>query len=84
MRNAMQAKWFLGSAIGFNVLYWQVFSRPRVMNDVFGFDGNGGKDLKIITDLTDEEMARLKHVRRLAWHWKGSRKMLYGRDTISD
>ena len=47
-------------------------------------DGNGGKMLKIITDLTDEEMARLKYVRRLAWHWKGSRKEHDGRDTISD
>ena len=36
-------------------------------------DGNGGKMLKIITELTDEEMARLKYVRRLYWHWKGSR-----------
>ena len=34
--------------------------------------------LKIITDLTDEEMARLKYVRRLYWHWKGSRKMSQG------
>jgi hypothetical protein len=39
--------------------------------------------LKIITDLTDEEMARLKYVRRLYWHWKGSRKYFDGRETIS-
>jgi len=38
-------------------------------------DGNGGKMLKIITELTDEEMARLKYVRRLYWHWKGSRQL---------
>ena len=38
--------------------------------------------LKIITDLTDEEMARLKYVRRLYWHWKGSRKLFDGRETI--
>ena len=33
--------------------------------------------------MTDEEMARLKYVRRLYWHWKGSRKMDAGRETIS-
>jgi hypothetical protein len=38
--------------------------------------------LKIITNLTDEEMARLKYVRRLYWHWKGSRKVSDGRETI--
>ena len=54
------------------------------MANIYGMDGNGGKMLKIITDLTDEEMARLKYVRRLAWHWKGSRKEHDGRDTISD
>ena len=40
--------------------------------------------LKIITNLTDEEMARLKYVRRLAWHWKGTRTGQYGKDTIND
>lgn len=55
-------------------------------HDVFGFDGNGGSMLKIITDLTDEEMARLKYVRRLYWHWNGSRKYQQsgGRESISD
>ena len=38
--------------------------------------------LKIITALTDEEMARLKYARRLYWHWKGSRKVFDGRDQI--
>ena len=42
----------------------------------FGYDGNGGKMLKIITDLSDEEMARLKYVRRLAWSWKGEAEKL--------
>ena len=40
--------------------------------------------LKIITDLTDEEMARLKHARRMNWHWKGNRTLHYGKDKISD
>lgn len=38
--------------------------------------------LKIITNLTDEEIARLKFVRRLHWHWRGSRKIDFGKDTI--
>ncbi len=49
---------------------------------MFGVDGNGGKMLKIITNLTDEEIARLKFVRRMHWHWRGSRKLDHGRDTI--
>ena len=55
-----------------------------IYGDVFGHDGNGGHMLKIITNLTDEEMSRLKFVRRLAWHWKGSRKGMAGLETISD
>merc|ERR1712046_87575 len=39
--------------------------------------------LKIITNLTDEDMSRLKYVRRLAWHWKGTRTGLYGQETIN-
>jgi len=66
------------------MFYWNALSKPRLHSEVFGADGNGGKMLKIITDLTDEEMARLKYVRRLAWHWKGSRMLHDGRDKISD
>ena len=84
MRNAYNARWVLAGFGGFSLLYNQIFIKPRIMSEVFGWDGNGGKMLKIITDLTDEEMARLKYVRRLAWHWKGSRQMDYGRETISD
>ena len=51
--------------------------------DVFGMDGNGGRMIKIITNLTDEEMARLKYVRRLYWHWKGTRQSTYGKDNIT-
>lgn len=83
-RNLMQAKFFVGSAVLGNVLCWQLVMKPRVMGEVFGHDGNGGKMLKIITDLSDEEMARLKHVRRLAWHWQGSRKFGDSREQISD
>ena len=73
MRNAMNAKWFIAGLIGTHTFYWYAMSKPKIQAEVFGPDGNGGKMLKIITDLTDEEMARLKYVRRLAWHWKGSR-----------
>ena len=83
-RNLMQAKFFVGGAVLGNVLCWQLVMKPRVMGEVFGHDGNGGKMLKIITDLSDEEMARLKHVRRLAWHWQGSRKFGDSREQISD
>ena len=83
-RNVWNAKWLIGGVAGAHLFYWNMLSKPRLMSEVFGDDGNGGKMLKIITDLTDEEMARLKYVRRLAWHWRGSRQMNYGRETISD
>jgi len=51
---------------------------------VFGPDGNGGHMLKIVTNLTDEEMARLKYVRRIYWHWRGSRKTFDGKNQIQD
>ena len=51
---------------------------------MFGLDGNGGRMIKIITSLTDEEIARLKFVRRLNWHWRGSRKIEAGREMIQD
>ena len=84
LRNLTNAKWVIGGFIGAHSLYWFTFSQPKIYGEVFGADGNGGKMLKIITDLTDEEMARLKYVRRLAWHWKGSRQFTYGKETISD
>ena len=82
----MHAKWLIGSGVALTTV-WQFFAkRHLVENDVFGFDGNGGHMLKIITDLTDEEMARLKYVRRLYWHWNGSRRMgqSRGAETIQD
>ena len=66
-------------------MYFQgyYFRNMLLKEDVFGMDGNGGRMIKIITNLTDEEMARLKYVRRLYWHWRGTRQALYGKDTIS-
>ena len=46
--------------------------------------GNGGRMLKIITNLTDEEVARLKFTRRMNWHWRGLRKFNDGRDAITN
>ena len=84
-RNAWQAKWVLTGFFGgsfFMQGFW--YKYQLINNDVFGEDGNGGRMLKIITDLTDEEMARLKYVRRLYWHWGGSRRAMDGKDTITN
>jgi hypothetical protein len=81
--NAMSAKFLIGSIIGGSLLLQYGFYRPGLLNlEVFGLDGNGGKMLKIITNLTDEEIARLKFVRRMHWHWRGSRRAGTGRENI--
>lgn len=83
--NAKSAKFLIGGIIGGSLLLQYGFYRPGLLNlEVFGLDGNGGKMLKIITNLTDEEIARLKFVRRMHWHWRGSRRMSYGRDEIQN
>ena len=83
--NAMKAKWIIGGFIGGSVFLQQGCWRSHLINnDVFGHDGNGGHMIKILTNLTDEEMARLKYVRRLYWHWRGTRTALDGKDTIND
>ena len=85
LANAKQAKWIIGGFVGASVFLQQTCWKSHLINkDVFGIDGNGGHMLKIITNLTDEEMARLKYVRRLYWHWKGTRTAFNGKDTISD
>ena len=84
IHNLKNAKWIIAGFVGAHSFFWYSLNKPKIMAEVFGWDGNGGKMLKIITDLTDEEMARLKYVRRLAWHWKGSRQMGYGREGITD
>ena len=84
-KNAMSAKWVIGTFVLSSVVLQKVFFRSQLLaHDVFGADGNGGTMIKIITLLTDEEMARLKYVRRLYWHWKGSRQMKDGREAITD
>jgi len=84
MYNLKNAKWLIAGVCGVHVSYWYIVNKPKLHAEVFGWDGNGGKMLKIITDLTDEEIARLKQVRRLGWHWKGTRTMFDGREKISD
>ena len=84
-QNAYNARYvLLGLFGGSYFLQKTCFTTKLIDQDVFGADGNGGHMLKIITNLTDEEMSRLKYVRRLAWHWKGSRQMGYGKESISD
>jgi hypothetical protein len=82
-RNAWNAKWVISGFVGgFVFIQNGWYSHHLIYNDVFGTDGNGGSMLKIITNLTDEEMARLKYVRRLYWHWNGSRRAGDGKDGI--
>jgi hypothetical protein len=38
------------------------------MEEVYGYDGNGGNMIKILTHLDDTEIAKLKAHRRMAWH----------------
>lgn len=84
-KNAMSAKWVIGSFFAASWVMQKFYTSYLIHHETFGIDGNGGGMLKIITDLTDEEMARLKYVRRLYWHWNGSRKMSQGsREGISD
>mmetsp|Transcript_42190 Transcript_42190/g.40421 ORF Transcript_42190/g.40421 Transcript_42190/m.40421 type:complete len:82 (+) Transcript_42190:45-290(+) len=81
----MKGKWLFGSFIVGSFLFQYFAVRPALLHtEVFGWDGNGGKMLKIITSLTDEEMARLKFVRRMSWHWRGSRRVFHGENTIQD
>uniref|UniRef100_A0A7S3FYA6 Uncharacterized protein n=1 Tax=Strombidium rassoulzadegani TaxID=1082188 RepID=A0A7S3FYA6_9SPIT len=84
MRNIYNARFVIGSLAAFSLLSWQLVHKQKLMIDVYGVDGNGGRMLKIITDLSDEEMARLKYARRFSWHWKGSRRYTDTIDPISD
>jgi hypothetical protein len=74
--NAKKAIWIIGGFAGTSIFLQYTVYKPALLHwEVFGHDGNGGRMLKIITNLTDEEIARLKFVRRMNWHWKGSRKL---------
>ena len=84
IQNAIKAKWVIGGFAAASLILSTNNLGYLKKHEVFGYDGNGGHMLKIITILTDEEMARLKYVRRVYWHWKGSRKYDAGRNMISD
>ena len=83
--NLKSAKWVFIAFFGGSAALQLLSFMPALKKlEVFGHDGNGGRMLKIITNLTDEEIARLKFVRRMHWHWRGTRRWDFGRDTISD
>ena len=71
LKNLWNAKFLVGGIFGFSWFWQGQAGHSMIHQSYFGEDGNGGQFLKIITDLTDEEMARLKYTRRLGWHWKG-------------
>jgi hypothetical protein len=71
IRNLKNGKYFFGGFVAFTLFCNWVNMKRLVKVDIFGYDGNGGDILKIITDLTDEEMARLKYGRRTNWHFRG-------------
>ena len=70
-KNLWNGRYIWGAFLGLNLFCFKAFEYKMYRDEIFGLDGNGGDMLKIITDLTDEEMARLKFVRRTTWHWKG-------------
>ena len=83
--NAKKAKWVLAGYFGAFAFMQLTVHLPNLKHrEVFGYDGNGGRMLKIITNLTDEEMARLKFSRRMNWHWKGTRQLKDGNEMIAD
>ena len=84
IRNIKNAKWVIGGFATAHTVLWYTIHKPKLESEVFGWDGNGGRMLKIITDLTDEEIARLKAARRTEWHTKALRSQGQGMDSISD
>ena len=73
--NAKKGRWVIGTFFAACYLNQKLVLLPGLLHqEVFGADGNGGRMLKIITNLTDEEMARLRLTRRFHWHWKGVRR----------
>ena len=67
--NAKKAKWVILGFVGSAYIIQKTWGTDMLLNrEVFGYDGNGGHMIKILTDLTDEEIAKLKFARRLMWH----------------
>ena len=83
--NAKKSKWVIATFFGACYFTQKAILLPGLLREeVFGADGNGGRMLKIITNLTDEEMARLRLQRRFMWHWRGVRRPMTHQDTITD
>ena len=74
LKNLYNGRYVVASFLGITLLTNWSNMHHLVQNDIFGYDGNGGDITKIITNLTDEEMARLKYARRTTWHFRGMRK----------
>ena len=83
-QNLYHSRFVLAFMFGSGILSFQLVKSHLVHNEVFGRDGNGGHMLKIITDLTDEEIAKLKFTKRLHWHMPTEMKMTDSLNTISD
>lgn len=77
-KNIWNGRYVVASFLGVFSIFYYVNMDHMVRYDVFGYDGNGGDMLKILTVLSDEEMARLKYMRRTSWHWPGSRRSMQG------
>lgn len=85
LNNIYNGRYMIAGVVFFHLFTNYCNMQYLKQNDIFGYDGNGGNVLKIITNLTDEEMARLKFARRMAWHWKGMHKFNRGNfEMISD
>ena len=69
---------------GTGFVYSQMSRTHLIHNEVFGRDGNGGHMLKIVTDLTDQEIATLKFTKRLHWHLPTPYQHSDNRDLISN
>jgi hypothetical protein len=61
-------RYWIGTFVVWRLIMWR--TDKEVFTEVYGYDGNGGNMLKIITTLDDTEIARLKAARRIAWHMK--------------
>ena len=84
LRNLYNARFAIGALATFNAVTWYSFMKPNLLYTVFGHDGSGGPMLKIITDLTDEEIARMKWQRRQSWHWKPQTQFKEAFEVISN
>ncbi len=84
IQNLKESKNIIAFIAGMSLLSTTMIKGHVRDNEVFGLDGNGGHMLKIVTDLTDEEIAKLKFTKRLHWHLPSTHKFSEGRDLITN